>query len=137
MSQKNKFTKRSVIALALTAALALPMMVPSAAFAGGTILTYKGWGICAKYSVNSGSISQDRTCTVTHTQKPNYGGDCAMQVDMRRQEGIFWSTKAYRSFSNQVTGQKFSSWIPAGTYKLYFQTVKGGNTFDINGQFTY
>lgn len=134
MLQKAKPPTKGIIALALTTALALSVTTPSAAFAG-TLFTYNGQGICAKYSINEGYVSSGSTCTVTHTQKRVYGGSSAMQVDMRRHEGLLWSTKAYRSFYNEVTGQKFSSWVPAGTYKLYFQTISGGNKFDISGSF--
>lgn len=133
-SKSVNLKTRGVIALALSITLAMPMVTPVSAFAA-TLFTYNGQGICDKYSINQGTISSDRTCTVTHTQKRNYGGNSAMQVSMRRQEGLFWSTKASRSFSNDVTGQKFSSWLPAGTYKLYFKTVSGGNTFNISGSF--
>lgn len=132
---KKQLSGRSKVAiLALVVALALPMTLPSAAYAG-TLFTYNGQRICGKASIKSATI-KGSTCTVTHTQTRNYASHATMRVQIQKKNGILWTTVAQRDYRNNVSAKKLSSWLNSGTYRLYFSTVSGSNTFNISGRFS-
>lgn len=104
-------------------------------FAAGTLMTYEGWGIRGKASIQSFSIGSDRNITLNHTNKNfsfNRYGEDIMDVTFQS-KGLIWSSTGY-SFRTKGNGTStFSTKLPAGTYRLYFSTAYPGAVADISG----
>lgn len=102
-----------------------------------TLFTYQGWRIWDKPSVKTAYISSGHNCTVKHTQTKNYGRNVQFSVLVQRNTGWKWKTVGQKTFFNNVTGSKFTTYCSKGTYRLYFSAPTADQSCDISGSFYY
>lgn len=125
----KKFIKTA--ALIFTLSLGISTTVNAA-----TAITYKGFGIRGKQSVQSWSTSSRKRYTVNHNQKPNPGsGSVGFKVSVVNRVWIGATTYASSTYYGETSG-KFSVDLNPGTYGLYFNTTSSGS-YDIWGSVTY
>lgn len=127
---KNKF-KSAFFSATIIGYLCMGISV----FAAGTLMTYEGWGIRGKASIQSFSLSSDRNVTLTHTNSNfsyNAYGEDVMDVTFQS-KGLIWSNTGYKVRTRGNGTSTYSTKLPAGTYRLYFNTAYQGAVADISG----
>lgn len=110
-------------------------------FAKSTLMTYQGWGIRGKESIQSFSLNSDTYVTVAHTNSNfsyNAYGEDVMDVTFQS-KGLLgvWSSTGYKFRTRGNTTSYYSTTLPGGnTYRLYFNTAYQGAVANISGKVT-
>lgn len=132
-----KKTKQLRAALFTTMLLAFISMGITV-FAGGTLMTYEGWEIRGKASIQNFTINSNTYVTLTHTNSHfayNGPGEDVMVVKYQK-KGLWWDDTEY-SYTTRGNGTStYSVTLPSGTYRLYFSTIYQGAVADIKGNVT-
>lgn len=104
-------------------------------FAAGTLMTYQGWGIRGKASIQSFTLNSDRNVTLSHTNSNfsyNAYGEDVMDVTFQS-KGLIWNNTGYKIRTRGNGTTTYSTKLPVGTYRLYFNTAYQGAVADISG----
>lgn len=128
-------TTTKLTATLFTTILSVFIFMGITVFASGTLLTYQGWGIRGKESVQNFTINSDTYVTLTHTNSNfaynGYGED--VMVITYQKKGFWWSNTEYSVTTRGNGSTTYSTTLPRGTYRLYFNTIYQGATADISG----
>lgn len=115
-------------------------------FAGSTtLLTYEGFGIRSKKSVQNFELTQTTSITVNHNQTVNTAyspreSSCSMKVSLQR-KGVLVYSDTGDEFTLYGSNSTVRTWSKAkGTYGLWFSSIplidETWPSYDINGKVT-
>lgn len=133
---KNKRILSALFSSALTGLILMTCTV----LARGTLLTYEDWGIRGKYSNGSFTLNSGTFVRLKHTNSHfsyNAPGNDYMDVTFHIKGFLgFYRDSGYKLRTKGNGTSYFSSNLPRGTYKLYFNTIRQGAVADIKGVVT-
>ena len=132
--------KKRLVSLFCSTVLLTIIAMTSTVLAAGTLMTYQGWGIRGKDSVQSFSIGSTTYINLTHTNSNfAYNNPSEAIMDVTFTTKSFWGgwVKTPYSLRTQGNGTSYySTNLPANTYKLYFNTIYSGAVADVSGRVT-
>lgn len=123
--------------LSIIFSVLLSMCLLSTVANATTLFTYSGSGIWSKPSVSTAQLSSGRYCSVNHTQTRVYGRNAQLTVSVQRKDDWNWISVGQKTFYNDVSNSKFTTYCSSGTYRLYFSATSADQACNINGSFYY
>lgn len=107
-----------------------------------TLMSYEGWGIAGKDSVQTFIINDTDTVTINHTTSrwtnasPSVSPTLDVEITKKNAFGYFAGTGKFLSKTGTGSASKSFN-LSNGHYRLYFSTSHSTAKADINGNVTH
>ena len=128
-----KFTVKRIISAFI---ISLTLMTTTV-LAKSTLMTYQGWAIRGKASIQNFTISSTTAITLTHTNDSfayNYPGTDYMKITYQKKNSLgIYSNTSYSTTTHGTGTFTYNCSLSSGTYRLYFNTLDTGTSADISG----